>query len=64
MGKKNLLYEDEIAWEDIPLAERLEYIRAHLCTGPCAQAHSVLQKRHRMNTALREAIEALGRERE
>jgi len=54
--KKNKLYIGEVDWSNLPLAEQLEEIRKHLCTGPCGQSSQVMQQRSRIDSTLRQAI--------
>ncbi len=49
---------DPAAWAARSLAERLEALREHYCTGPCGQSSSVMATRSAADGAFREAIEA------
>lgn len=57
---KNPLYSNETGvWEGTCLAQQLEAIRKHLCTGPCGQSSQVMQQRSRIDRALREAMKGI-----
>ena len=47
---------DPRGWDALPLADRLELLRKHYCTGPCGQSHSVLATRAATSKTLREAV--------
>ena len=55
--KKNPLYSGEPEkWDALPLLARLEWIRKHLCTGPCGQSQQVMTQRERISQTLKEAM--------
>lgn len=58
--KSNPLYDgDPRVWESQPLAAKLEWIRKHLCTGPCGASMQVANQRTRIANALDEAIQCV-----
>jgi hypothetical protein len=62
MARKNPLYDgDPAAWDRLTLLARIEYIRRHLCTGPCGQSSQVLTQRERINIALLEVLVRLAK---
>lgn len=58
---KNPLYDgDPTRWNELNLADKIEAIRQHLCTGPSGQSSQAQSQRHRINAALREVLGILG----
>lgn len=50
--------KDIVAWNKLSLADRLEALRKHYCTGPCGQDSATLTTRSVTDQALREAKQA------
>lgn len=50
---------DPLAWESLSLAEKIECIRLDECTGPCGQSMTTMNRRARINHALREVLAML-----
>ena len=43
-------------WNKLCLAEKLEQLRKHYCTGPCGQSNNVLATRDVTNSVLQDAV--------
>lgn len=53
MSRKNPLYSGEPdVWDNLSLSEQVEWIRKHLCTGPCGQSMQVMTQRERIDRTL------------
>lgn len=54
--KRPTWLRDILAWNKMPLSDRLEELRKYHCTGPCGQWSCVMTTREELNKALGEAI--------
>jgi len=55
----NKLYGESTAWDALSLTEKIEYIRKHLCTGPCGSSMQVMTQRERINAVLKQVLAIL-----